>query len=95
MATGPRTFKVTPGSDLAELLAEAGAKPVILECNGDLYQLARLDKEKERPSPEEVARSREAILNAAGGWKGLVDAEQFKGYVRERRNTANRPSVKL
>ncbi|MGI8690174.1 MAG: hypothetical protein ACR2M3_16480 [Thermomicrobiales bacterium] len=38
---------------------------------------------------------RDAFLQAAGSWKGLIDAEAFKAYIRERRKTANRPSVKL
>lgn len=48
-----------------------------------------------RPSPDEVARSIEGIRQAIGGWKGLVDAEEFIAYIRERRRTANRPSVRL
>ncbi len=37
----------------------------------------------------------DAFVSAAGSWKGLIDAEAFKGYIRERRTTASRPSVKL
>ncbi len=95
MAAEPRRIKVTPGSGLAELLAEARTEPVILDRAGDLYRLSPMNKEHERPSPEEVARSQEAIRKAAGGWKGLIDAEEFKAYLYERRHTANRPSVRL
>lgn len=37
----------------------------------------------------------DAFIQAAGSWKGLIDAEAFKAYLRERRKTANRPSVTL
>lgn len=47
------------------------------------------------PTPEEVQRAREGIRRASGRWKGLVDAEQFEAYLRGRRKTANRPSVRL
>lgn len=36
----------------------------------------------------------EGIRKAAGTWQGLVDAEAFKAYVRERRRTKNRPPVR-
>jgi hypothetical protein len=37
----------------------------------------------------------DAFIQAAGSWQGLIDAEQFKAYIRTRRKTANRPPVKL
>jgi uncharacterized protein (DUF433 family) len=46
------------------------------------------------PNPEDVARSREGIREAAGSWKD-IDTEAFKAYIKDRRQTANRPSVKL
>jgi len=39
-------------------------------------------------------RARESILAASGSWQGIVDAEAFKAYIRERRRTKNRPSVR-
>ena len=95
MAAEPKTIKVVPGSDLAKILADAAGETVILESAGAYYQLAPVKTERERPSPEEAARSRDAILKAAGGWQGLIDAGEFKAYVRERRHTANRHSIKL
>jgi hypothetical protein len=50
---------------------------------------------KRQRTPEEVARTLEGINRAAGSWKGLVDAEEFKSYIRERRRTKNRPPVRF
>jgi hypothetical protein len=65
-----------------------------LEKNGELYRLERMGQEEKTPSLEDVARSRDGILKAAGSWEG-IDTEAFKAYIKERRQTANRPSVKL
>lgn len=48
-----------------------------------------------KASAAEVARSKEGILKAAGGWKEIVDAETFKAYTRERRRISSRPPVRL
>src|SRR4051812_27528330 len=40
----PRTIKVTPGSELARALEDAGDAPVLLENNGALYRLDRVDQ---------------------------------------------------
>jgi hypothetical protein len=53
-------------------------------------------EEIKRPrTSEEVARALEGINRAAGSWKGLIDAEEFKSYIRERRRTKNRPQVRF
>jgi hypothetical protein len=94
--TNEPTKKITvpEGSSLAKLLTDAAARPILLEKNGELYRLERMETEGNTPSPEEVTRSRDGILKAAGSWKGM-DTEAFKAYIAERRHTANRPSVKL
>lgn len=95
MAREPkRRIKVPEGSELARLLTEAAAMPILLEKDGELYRLERMEKELKAPSPEEVTRSREGILKAAGSWKD-IDTEAFKAYIYERRRTANRPSIRL
>ena len=58
------------------------------------HAVERVSDEDTAPSPEDVARSREGIREAAGSWKD-IDTEAFKAYIKERRQTANRPSVKL
>jgi hypothetical protein len=90
----PKKVKITAASDLEKLLSDAAARPIVLEKNGELYRLERMETEDKAPSPEEVARSRDGILKAAGSWKA-IDTEAFKAYISDRRHTANRPSVKL
>jgi uncharacterized protein (DUF433 family) len=58
------------------------------------HAVERIGDEDPAPSPEAVARSREGIREAAGSWKD-IDTAAFKAYIKERRQTANRPSVKL
>jgi hypothetical protein len=95
MANEPtKKIKVPEGSSLAKLLADAAARPILLEKNGELFRLERMENTDKAPSPDEVTRSREGILKAAGSWKGM-DTEAFKAYIAERRHTANRPPVKL
>jgi uncharacterized protein (DUF433 family) len=58
------------------------------------HAVERVSDEDTAPSPEDVTRSREGIREAAGSWKD-IDTAAFKAYIKERRQTANRPSVKL
>src|SRR5918996_2137839 len=58
------------------------------------HAVERVSNEDAAPSPEDVARSRDGIRKAAGSWQG-IDTESFKAYIADRRQTANRPSVKL
>jgi hypothetical protein len=53
-----------------------------------------MGSDEKTPSPDDVARSKEGIRKAAGSWKG-IDTKAFKAYIKERRQTVNRPSVKL
>jgi hypothetical protein len=94
MAKEPTKIHVVPGSELAELLARAGAMPVLLETEGAIYRLDRMPKEAKLPTHEEVSRSRAGIVKAAGSWKD-IDTEKFKAYVYRRRRTATRPSIRL
>jgi hypothetical protein len=89
-----KKITVSEGSSLAKLLTDAAGSPILLEKNGELYRLERMGREEKPPSPEEVTRSREGIRKAAGSWQG-IDTEAFKAYIKDRRQTANRPSVKL
>src|SRR5918992_3244553 len=58
------------------------------------HAVERVSDEDKALSPEDVARSREEIREAAGSWKD-IDTAAFKAYIAERRHTANRPSIKL
>jgi uncharacterized protein (DUF433 family) len=58
------------------------------------HAVEQVGDEDTAPSPEDVARSREGIREAADSWKD-IDTEAFKAYIKDRRQTVNRPSVKL
>ena len=90
----PKRITVTAGSSLTKLLSEAAVRPILLEKNGEVFLLERMERDEKTLSPEDVQRSREGVLKAAGSWKN-IDTEAFKAYIKERRQTANRPSVKL
>jgi uncharacterized protein YaiI (UPF0178 family) len=90
----PKKIIVSEDSSLAKLLSDAAASPILLEKNGELYRLERMETEDNTLSPEDVSRSKDGILKAAGSWQG-IDTEAFKAYIADRRHTANRPSVKL
>jgi hypothetical protein len=89
-----KKITVTDNSNLAKLLTEAAIRPNLLEKNGEVFLLERMENEENTLSPEAIARSKEGIRKAAGSWKG-IDTEAFKAYIKDRRQTANRPSVKL
>lgn len=103
MATERTTVQVNPQSKLGLVLRRAAAagQPVLVTTGDDVYELdvhpaARAQVPvKTPPSAEQVARSIAGIRKAAGGWRGLVDAEEFTAYIYERRRTANRPPVEL
>jgi len=92
-------YKVTPDSETARLVKEAAASRVPLRVDtGERVYRVEVDEERTTlpvPTPEETAASIAGITQAAGGWKDLVDADELKTYLRERRKTANRPSVQL
>jgi hypothetical protein len=89
-----KKINVSEGSSIAKLLTDAAIRPLLLEKNGELYRLERMGNTDTTPSPEDVTRSREGIRKAAGSWQD-IDTEGFKAYIKDRRQTANRPSVKL
>jgi hypothetical protein len=68
----PKKITVPEGNSLAKLLTDAATKPILLEKNGELYRLERMEREDKTLSPEEVTQSREGILKAAGSWKGIT-----------------------
>lgn len=86
-------IKVTPGSELAQLLEAAARTPVVLEKDGVQYRLKRVDDDP--TASTDPAASVAGIQAAAGSWRDNVDVEAFKAYVAERRRTSSRPPVRL
>ena len=99
-----KTLRVSPDSELGVLLHDAkvtGAS-IVVDTGEAVYRLGIEPGASEKASslrrertPEEIEDSIEGIRQSAGSWRGHIDAEVFKAYIRERRLTKNRPSVKL
>jgi hypothetical protein len=99
MNARPREYNVTPDSEIGRLIKEAAAsqQSIRVDTGEAIYHVAADAEQSARlpvPTDEEVAASIAGITQSAGTWKGLLDAEEFKAYIRERRKTANRSSVK-
>lgn len=91
MVAASKTITVEPGSDLDRLLEEASTTPLVFVKDGQRFLLHQAPEDIwDRYDPEASIRG---IREAAGGWSGLVDAEAFKAYIRERRRTKNRSPV--
>lgn len=85
---------IEPGSEIDQLLDDVADTPVELEKNGVLFHLERVATPTRRQlTPAEVQRSIEGIRSAAGVWDD-IDPEALKAYIRERRRTANRASLR-
>lgn len=86
-----RTIRVTPGSELARLLETAGTGPLLLEKNGEIYRLDRVEVEPEYIwegySPERVRR---AIDATAGSWADL-DTDALIADLYRAREEGTRP----
>lgn len=99
MARDLKKIRLPPESDLALLLKDVtrSGKLLVVDTGEELYSVSVdiLDNTPRIAETEEVARSREGILKAAGRWKDIVDAEAFKSYIYERRRTSGRPPVRL
>jgi hypothetical protein len=92
MAAEPKRIKVTPGSELAKLLEEAACGPLVIETDGQLYRLDRVERE-----PEDIWASYDAkaalegIDAAAGSWSDL-DPETVKDFIYRAREEGTRPA---
>jgi hypothetical protein len=69
MAKEPEAIKVTPSTDLSDLLQKADAAPVVLERNGVRFRLERVDEDIWAGyDPEKV---KAALAKATGSWADL------------------------
>jgi hypothetical protein len=97
MPDQPRIVHVPDHSELAPLLEDPNLASLRLERGGVLFRVTRDDgmkqEAREAESPDATIRH---LDRAIGSWKRAgIDAEAFKEYVRQRRKTRNRPSVRL
>lgn len=94
MVSEPRTIDIEPGSELDRLLDEAAARPLRLVRGDERFRLESEPAGNDIWAGYDPEKARQGILAAAGSWQNLVDADAFKAYIRERRKTKNRPSVR-
>jgi hypothetical protein len=100
MADRSNPIHIPEDSELAGLLRESAlsGRPINMEIGGEIYTFTFVEEVpsiNRPPDPERVKRSIAGTLAAAGSWKGLVDAEELKTYLRESRRAANRPAPEL
>lgn len=77
-------------------MRRAGEPRILRKDGEDLAVIAPLPQPKRRkgshkPSDADLA----AFRSAAGGWKDLIDIDQFIEDVRESRRISSRPPVEL
>ena len=89
MSTQIRRISVPPGSELATLLDEAAAAPVLLEKDGLLYRLAVEENIWAGYEPERV---RETIARTAGSWSN-VDVDTTIDELYRAREEGSRPQT--
>jgi hypothetical protein len=86
MATRARTLKVTDDSEIATLLDNANVKPVLLEKDGVVFRLSRVDDEWPEPDPERVAKMLDEVV---GSWAD-IDADALIAELYEARERGSR-----
>lgn len=79
---------------LAVRRVEATEEPVVVSLDGEEVVLGPRSSWPDRRTPEQRAADDDAFRSAAGGWKGLIDPDEFKKQVREGRSS-NRPAIDL
>ena len=79
---------------LAVRRVEATEEPVVVSLDGDEVVLGPISSWRDRRTPQQRAEDDAASRSAAGGWKGLIDPDEFKRQVREGRSS-NRPALDL
>ncbi len=100
MAHGHETIDISDNPDLlrlVETMRRRNTSAVLTNGAEDVAVVTPVGESipKKRAKRAKTQADHDAFIQAAGSWTGLIDAEEFKAYIRERRTTANRPSVKL
>ena len=92
MAAGKRRIRVTEETALAPLLEEAARHPVVLERDGELYQLNRLRAEDDVFASYDPEAALRGIESAAGDWSD-IDTEAFKAFLYRARAEGSNPPL--
>ena len=95
MADNPRTIKVTPATELRNLLAEAATMPLILDNDGELYRLAHVERApKSIWDDYEPEQAKQAVRAATGAWADM-DTEAALANIYRAREEGSRPASRL
>jgi hypothetical protein len=100
MAEHLEAIDITEDPALLRVVEEvrAGNKPRVLRRNGEdvalVVPLAHTSARNRRDRPKTEA-DYEAFRSAAGGWKDLIDVDQFINDIHESRRISTRPPVEL
>jgi hypothetical protein len=86
MASTTETLKVTEHSEIGPLLDDANAGPVLLEKDGVVYRLSRVDDEWPDIDPEHVEK---VIDETLGSWSD-IDAKALIAELYEARERGSR-----
>ena len=92
MAKKSKRIKVTPGSQLGKLLDAVENGPVVLESNGGVYRLDRMENGFEDVrAGYDPAAALQGINAGAGSWQDL-DPEEVKAFISRTRGEGTRPA---
>lgn len=102
MAHEPRTIEIDDDPTLLHFFAdvrESGEALIVIHEGKEVGVVMSPDqfaREGLRPAGrEKTDADLQAFLNAAGGWKGLVDTDKLVEDVYESRRISSRPSVEF
>ncbi len=95
MTTIPTARKVAPGSELAGLLDEAAVGPVLLERDGEFFQIRHLDSDPESIwAGYDAEKARRTIHESTGRWADQDSESMIADLYRAREEgsrTIDRP----
>lgn len=87
MVAAAKTVTVTAETDLARVLEEAAAGPILLDKDGMLFRVSRVDDPWSTYDPD---RARTTIRQMAGSI-ARTEAERIKHLIYEGREAGTRP----
>ena len=89
MVREPKRIKVSRGTEVARLLDQAAAGPLLLEKDGELFRLIRA-QEEDIWADYDPERVREAVARYDGSWQD-IDLEAFKAFIYRAREEGTKP----
>ncbi len=89
-----KRIRVKPDGELANVLSEAAAAPVLLEVDGELYRVDRMDEDKDTIfvgyDPDKVVEA----IDATAGSLSAEDAEALITTLYKAREEGSRPATR-